>query len=32
MKQYLKMLEYILENGQQKEDRTHTGTISVFGY
>lgn len=32
MKQYLTMLEYILENGQQKEDRTHTGTISVFGY
>lgn len=32
MKQYLDMCRYILENGEDRDDRTGTGTRSVFGY
>lgn len=32
MKQYHELLRHILEHGTVREDRTGTGTISVFGY
>ena len=31
MKQYLEIMDDILRNGTKKEDRTGTGTLSVFG-
>ncbi len=32
MRQYLDMMRHVREHGARKEDRTGTGTLSVFGY
>ena len=32
MKQYHDLMRHVLDNGTNKEDRTGTGTLSVFGY
>lgn len=32
MKQYINLLQHVLDNGIRKDDRTGTGTISTFGY
>jgi thymidylate synthase len=32
MRPYLDLMRHVLENGHRKDDRTGTGTLSVFGY
>lgn len=32
MKQYLELMQHVLEHGHPKTDRTGTGTLSVFGW
>ena len=32
MQEYINMCKYIMENGEDRDDRTGTGTRSVFGY
>jgi len=32
VQQYLTLMQHVLQNGVRKDDRTGTGTLSVFGY
>ncbi|NDE92552.1 MAG: hypothetical protein EB036_04145 [Betaproteobacteria bacterium] len=32
MKAYHELMQYVLDHGSQKQDRTGTGTRSVFGW
>lgn len=32
MKQYKEALQYVLDHGEERDDRTGTGTLSTFGY
>jgi len=32
MRQYIELMDHVLKNGTTKEDRTGTGTKSIFGY
>ncbi|HEU0233875.1 MAG TPA: thymidylate synthase [Gallionella sp.] len=32
MRQYLNLMQHVLDHGTKKSDRTGTGTVSVFGY
>lgn len=32
MRQYLDLVQYILDHGEARDDRTGTGTMSIFGY
>ena len=32
MRQYLDLMRHVMQNGSRKDDRTGTGTLSVFGY
>ena len=32
MRQYLELMQHVIDHGHQKSDRTGTGTLSIFGY